>query len=190
MNSRQRVVVTGGIGSGKSTVIDALSQLGWSVIRADTVGHGVLTDPVVVAAITARWPTAVSGSGVSRSALARLVFAHPQELAALEEITHPLIVDRIDRWIEHTPAPTAVELAVLKVAKPHWGWYVVVHAPVVIRSQRALARGMSAVDVAARTASQPDDSEWLASAHLVLDNRGSTAQLRGNIEKLHDRLTT
>ena len=60
MRPHQRVVVAGGIGSGKSTVISALSELGWSVINADQVGHEVLMDPDVIESVAARWPQAVS----------------------------------------------------------------------------------------------------------------------------------
>ncbi len=101
MSPRQRVVVAGGIGSGKSTVIGVLSELGWSVLKADLVGHEVLNDPDVV---DCRGRSVADGRGRWESQPVRAgrqtCFANAEELAALEEITHPRIVGRIDKWIE------------------------------------------------------------------------------------------
>jgi dephospho-CoA kinase len=186
MSSRQRVVVAGGIGSGKSTVIGLLSDLGWAVINADQVGHEVLTDPEVIAAIGARWPRAVTQGEVSRSALASEVFSDPDHLAALEDITHPLIVGRIDRWVDSTAEPLAVEISVLKVAQPSWGALVLVHAPLSIRKERAIERGMAAADVEARMAVQPSDSELLAAADVVIDNQGAPEDLAESVRRFDE----
>lgn len=177
MRPHQRVVVAGGLGSGKSTVITALSELGWSVINADQVGRDVLMDPEVIEAVAARWPVAVAGGEVSRPALAEIVFADSGALSALEELTHPRIVGRIERWVESSSEPLAVEISVLKVAKPQWGPLVIVHSPSSVRRERALERGMAATDVEARMASQPSDSELLAAAHVVIDNQGALEDL-------------
>ena len=183
MRPHQRVVVAGGIGSGKSTVISALSELGWSVINADQVGHEVLMDPDVIEAVAARWPQAVSGGAVNRSALAEVVFADPGELAALEGMTHPRIVGRIERWVETSVEPLAVEISVLKVAEPRWGPLVIVSAPESVRRERALERGMAAADVEARMASQPSDSELLAAADIVIDNQGTVEDLVQSVRR-------
>lgn len=183
MRPRQRVVVAGGIASGKSTVIGALSELGWSVINADEVGYEVLKDPGVVEAVGARWPTAVIGGEVSRSALARIVFTDPAELSALESITHPAIVARVNSWLEASPAPIAVEVSVLKVVRPEWGSLVIVHVPLILRKKRALERGMTASDVEARMAVQPSDSELLAAADLVIDNSGTVEDLGESVRQ-------
>jgi dephospho-CoA kinase len=178
------VVVAGGIGSGKSTVIGALSELGWSVINADEVGHEVLMDPEVIGAVAARWPMTVTDGEVNRSALAAVVFTDPGELSALEGITHPRIVARIDSWVDSVAEPLAVEVSVLKVAGPRWGLLAIVHAPLSVRTQRALERGMKASDVDARMAVQLSDSEFLAAADVVIDNQGTTAKLLERVQRL------
>lgn len=183
MRPHQRVVVAGGIGSGKSTVTAALSELGWSVIIADHVGHEVLMEPDVIEAVAARWPAAITNGEVSRSALAEVVFASPAERVALEGITHPRIVGRIERWIETSVEPLAVEISVLKVADPRWGPVVIVNAPRPLRRERALERGMAAADVEARMAAQPSDSELLAAAHVVIDNQGTLEDLGESVRR-------
>lgn len=183
MRPHQRVVVAGGIGSGKSTVIAALSRLGWSVMNADEVGRDVLTAPEVIEAVAARWPAAVTAGAVNRSALADVVFADPKELAALEGITHPLIAGRIERWVETSVEPLAVEISVLKVADARWGPLVIVNAPEPVRRERALERGMKPADVEARMASQPSDSELLAAAYVVIDNQGTAEDLVESVRR-------
>ena len=177
MGPGHRFVITGGIASGKTLVIDLLSRAGWSVIKADLVGHEVLTDPEVVAAVAARWPTVVVDGEVNRTELAGVVFASPDHLAALEAITQPLIVDRVERWIERSNGLVAVEVPVLKVTRTHWGPVIVVYAPVLLRRSRALHRGMDPADVDARMSVQPSDSELLGSADYVIDNRGTLEDL-------------
>jgi dephospho-CoA kinase len=183
MRPHQRVVVAGGIGSGKSTVIGVLSELGWSVVNADKVGREVLTELEVVEAVAARWPAAVTRGDVDRSALAKVVFADPGDLAALEEITHPRIVDRIESWVENSAEPLAVEISVLKVANPRWGPLAIVHAPRSMRTERARERGMQEADVEARMASQPTDSEVLAVADIVIDNQGTSEDLVASVRR-------
>ncbi len=183
MSPHPRVVVAGGIGSGKSTVIGVLSELGWSVINADEVGHEVLMDPEVIEAVAARWPRAVTDGEVSRSALAAVVFADPGELFTLEGITHPLIAGRIESWVDSVAEPLAVEVSVLKVANPGWGPLVIVHAAKSVRRERALERGMKAADVEARMAAQPTDAELLAAANVVIDNQGTVEDLVESVRR-------
>ena len=178
------VVVAGGIGSGKSTVMGTLSELGWSVINGDEVGHEVLLEPFVVEAVAARWPLATVGGRVDRRALASIVFSAPEELSALEEITHPRIVGRIDERVNSLPKPLAIEISVLKVTRPRWGPLVIVHAPLATRKERALERGMMAADVEARMAAQPSDVELLGTADLVLDNHGTVEKLTESVRRL------
>ena len=184
MSPRPRVVVAGGIGSGKSTVIGVLGELGWSILSADQVGHDVLMEPEVIDAVAARWPAAVFNRVVSRSKLAGIVFGDKSELNALEEITHPLIVGRIDRWVEGSSGPVALEVSVLKVVRPGWGPVVIVHAPFGLRRQRALERGMTAEDVKARMAAQPSDEELLAAADIVIDNQGTVDDLIAAVHRI------
>lgn len=185
MRPGRRVVVAGGIGSGKSTVMSILSELGWSVISADTVGHEVLSDPSVLAAVAARWPNAVTDGQVSRPALASIVFREREEISALERITHPVIVGRIDRWVDSSSEPGAVEVSVLKVARPHWGPLVTVHAAKDVRRERALKRGLAETDLEARITLQPSDSEMLAAAQIVIDNNGTVDELSDRVRKFN-----
>jgi dephospho-CoA kinase len=182
----RRWLLTGGIGSGKSEVRRLLEEHGIRTIDADSVGHVVLQDDVLDV-VSERWPEVVVDGVVDRSRLAGVVFAQPEELAALEAITHPLIFGRIESELEGFDGTAVVEAPVLDFA-PGWA-RLVVDAPDVTRVQRAVARGLGRDDVERRMASQPARSEWLAAAHLVIPNHGSLGELKETVMLLLAHLT-
>lgn len=178
------MVVTGGIGSGKTAVLAILAASGWSVIDADAVGRDVLKNRATVEAIETLWPEAIENGEVSRPALAAIVFSDTRSLEVLESISHPQIIDRISQWISSSPPPTAVEVSVPKVVQPEWGCVVVVRAPITVRKQRALERGMPIADLEARMSAQLSDAELLLMADIVIDNQGTPAALSKAVERL------
>jgi len=167
------VVVTGGIGSGKSLVCSLLGALGTAVIDADSLGHAVLwADGEAFAQVTARWPQAVSGGRIDRSALGRIVFSDPGQLAELMEMTHPHIRARLFREVDRYPdRPVAVEIsAPSDLVMPDWPVLVVDADPGTVRT-RLRERGMSDGDIRRRLDSQRSRQEWLELADLVISNR-------------------
>ena len=170
-----RIIVGGGIGAGKSTVLNALADSGFFVIEADRVGHEVLdlsTDSG--RAVADRWPTAVVDGALSRPKIAEIVFADASELEALEAITHPAIRNAIDKLVDDLGDRQSVALEVPLIGLMGDGWTkVAVVAPVEVRIARAVARGGSEVDIRARMEHQPTADEWLEWADHVIDNRGT-----------------
>jgi dephospho-CoA kinase len=182
----RRWLLTGGIGSGKSEVRRLLAESGIRTIDADSVGHVVLQEDALEA-VSERWPPVVVDGVVDRSRLAGIVFAQPEELAALEAITHPHIFGRIESGLEGFDGMAVVEAPVLDFG-PCWA-RLVVDAPDETRVQRATARGISRDDVERRMASQPGRSEWLAAADLVIPNHGSLDELKETVTHLVAHLT-
>ncbi len=186
-----RVILGGGIGSGKSAVAALLRGLGAAVIDADGAGHRVLEpggeafDPVA-----ARWPEVVRGGRIDRAALGAIVFADPTQLAELEAITHPAIAARLAAEVAAAGAEVLVVEVPVLASLVGEGWpRVVVDAPGDVRLARSVARGMAAADVRRRMAAQPSRSEWLAAADYVVDNSGSRADLAAEVERLWAWLT-
>lgn len=178
--------MTGGLGSGKSSAIALLESLGWSVVDADRVGHEILKEPEVVAAIKQKWPAAVANGFVLRPELAPLVFADEASLKDLEAITHPRIGSQIQKWLEAHQGFTAIEVSVPRVIDRTWGIIVVVHAPWEIRLERVVRGGMSDQDARRRLALQSDEAELLAMADLVIDNSGDSDSLRAAVVRLDE----
>src|SRR5689334_23329913 len=188
------VGLTGGIGSGKSTVAAILAELGARVIDADRIGHDVYRPG------TAGFQRVVEafGSGVvapdgtiDRRALGAIVFADPAARARLNAIVHPLIAAelaaRIDRFRdERFAGPIVVEAAMLLEA----GWRTlvdrlwVVSAPHERAVERVVAsRGLTPVEAARRAEAQLPDAERRREADLVIENDGSRESLRVEVER-------
>ncbi len=180
-------LLIGGIGSGKSLVRSLLGKAGIRTIDADAIGHEVLRDEAK-GEVARLWPDVVGSSGkIDRPALASIVFADPTQLAQLEEITHPLIFDRIEAQVEEFDGVTVVEMPLIELST---GWSrLVVDARDEVRVGRAIARGMSRDDVDRRMRAQPTRAEWLESADVVIPNHGSLDDLEATVSRLVDFLT-
>jgi dephospho-CoA kinase len=187
----QRFLLTGGIGSGKTTTAAIFESLGARVISADLIGHTVIAPQgEAFAAVAARFPEAVVGGSIDRSRLAATVFADQRELHALEEITHPAIREQIAEEVAGLDGVVLVEVPLITdFLGPGWG-RIVVDAPVPVRLERLLARGMTREDAEARISVQPTRGEWLEVADLVVDNRGDLAALAGECAAVWSRITS
>ncbi|MBY5161712.1 dephospho-CoA kinase, long form [Nitriliruptoria bacterium AS10] len=189
------VGLTGGIGSGKSTVAGMLAEAGMVVIDADAIAREVVEpgEPAL-AAIAERFGDTVidDGGGLDRAALAAIVFRDDDERAALEAITHPAIRAEVSR--RHRAATARDPEAIVVLDHPllvetdqvdSVDALVVVLAPARQRRDRLVThRGMDPDDVDARMASQVDDATRRAAATHVLDNSGSRDDLAGQVADL------
>ena len=187
-----RVGLTGGIGSGKSTVAQRLADLGAVVIDADQLAREVVAPGSNgLAAVTTRFGHAVlaEDGSLDRAALGALVFADEQARRDLEGITHPLIARRTAELVaaaaENAVVIHDVPLLVEKHYGPGYHLVVVVGASEPTRVERLVrTRGMSADDARARIATQAGDDERRAAADVWLDNNGSPGELGAQVARL------
>ncbi|MFN8624842.1 MAG: dephospho-CoA kinase [Candidatus Binatia bacterium] len=191
--------LTGGIGSGKTTVAAVLEEFGATVIHADTVGHETYrphSDGWQRLLATFGAAILAPDESIDRQRLGAVVFSDPQALARLNAIVHPLIFAEIQRRIAAYRAaghayPIVVEAAVLIEA--NWlplvdeVWLVIASADRVI-DRLEKQRGLQASAVAARIAAQLSDAERQRHADVVIRNTGSLADLRRDVRTLWDRL--
>jgi dephospho-CoA kinase len=189
--SSLRILLAGGIGSGKSAVASLLAEQGALVIDADRLGRSVL-EPGAEAfdAVTGRWPQVVVDDRIDRACLASIVFGDADALAELEGISHPAIVARIRALVDAAgTAPVVVEVPVI-ITIDGGGWVrVFVDAPPDLRVERVTARGGDPADTRRRMEAQPSRSEWLAWADRVLVNAGSKEELNSAVDDLWRDLT-
>ncbi len=185
-----RIVVSGGIGSGKSAVLEMLRERGALVIEADRIGHEVL-EPGGAAydEVLQRWPAVVVGNRIDRRLLAAVVFTDTEQLRLLEAITHPHIKNEIETRVLHNrDRDIAVELPLAgRFLGDEWV-RLVVQAPEEVRVWRAVSRGTDETDVANRIAAQPNANDWNRDADFVIDNDGSLVDLRVAVEAVWQRL--
>ena len=194
------VGLSGGIGSGKSTVARMLAAKGAVVVDADRIAHEVLAPGgAAVPAVGARFGPGVLGpdGGVDRAALRGVVVADPQARRDLEAITHPLIYAEIVRRIGDAPPDAVVvidaALLVETLGRSRLGLeaLVVVAADEARQIERAVRRsGMTAEDAAALMAAQAPPERKLAAADYIIDNRGSLEDLVAGVDTLWRELST
>lgn len=185
------VGLTGGIGSGKSSVAAALAEHGAHVLDADRIAREVVApgSPGLQAVRQRFGEDVVVDGALDRAALGRVVFADPVARADLEAITHPLVRERTaaelarlpqDAWAVHD-VPLLVELGYA----PRYHLVVVVDAPERVRVDRlARARGMPAEDAWSRVRAQASQEQRRAVADAWLDNSGTTEQLAAQVARL------
>jgi dephospho-CoA kinase len=175
--------LAGGVASGKSLVARCFQHFGATILDADRIGHDVLRESEVIAAIQSRWGEAVFRDGeIDRSALGRIVFDSNQresnELAHLELITHPRIGEAIrSRLVRLESETPAVVLDAPVMFKAGWDQMcdkiVFVDADASIRQRRARRRGWSEDELARREALQMPIAEKRARSTDSIDNSQS-----------------
>jgi dephospho-CoA kinase len=192
-----RVGLTGGIGSGKSTVAQRFRELGAMVIDADRLAREVVAaGSTGLAAIHERFGDAVMAAdgSLDRGALGEVVFADTQARSDLEAITHPLIRARTHSLMESAAPGTIVVHDVPLLVELHlssaYHLTVVVGADEDIRMARLTGgRGFTEADARARVAAQAGDRERREAADAWLDNNGTVDGLLAQVDALwQDRI--
>jgi dephospho-CoA kinase len=186
------VGLTGGIGSGKTTVARMLAKRGAVVLDADRLARDAVAPGTAgLDAVAARFGPAViaSDGSLDRAALAEVVFADDEARAALEAIVHPEVRLRIAEAVSahaDTDDVVVVDSPLLIETGEHERFevVVVVTASIAERLARLEARGMSEGDVRARVAAQMPLEEKAALADEVLDNDGSESDLEVQVDRL------
>ena len=174
-----RVGLTGGIGSGKTTVGRVFRTMGIPVFEADAEGRRLLVNDLRLKhAVVERFGASVlKEDAIDRAALASIVFQDAAALKDLNALIHPAVRAAFDRWTSEQRAPyVMMEAAVLAESAGHrtMDRIVVVSAPEAIRIQRVMERdGVREDAVRARLANQVSEAERLAIADHVIHNDDS-----------------
>jgi len=188
------IALTGGIGSGKSSVASQLAALGVPVIDTDAISHQ-LTAPggAALAEIAQAFgPEVMSADGsLDRAALRRLVFRDEAARKRLEAILHPRIRTRMQELLAAVEAPYAVLVIplLLETGQADFADRVLaVDLPEAEQVRRVRARsGLDIEEIRRIIASQAPRSARLARADDIIDNSGDPRALREQVERLHRR---
>lgn len=183
-----RIGLTGGIGSGKSTVARLLAQRGAVVIDADHIAREIVEpgQPALAEIADRFGAEVISPDGsLDRGALAAIVFADSVALADLNAITHPRIAQRTAELIEAAPDDAVVvydmPLLVENNLTEGWDHVIVVDADRDVRIQRLIERGLDTADIEARMSRQATDEQRRAVADIVIDNSGDVDALETQV---------
>lgn len=189
------VGVTGGIGAGKSTAVEAFVRHGAAAFSADSVVHALYSDGEVIDAVTRRWGDAVldpKGGSVRRAAVADIVFRDAAERRWLEALLHPRVGREWEQFIaEHREAHEPPDIVVAEVPllyeaglQDRYDVVVAITAPLETRMQRLVTRSGARSLGAERAATQLPDDEKARRADFAFANTGSPAQLDAFVEQV------
>ncbi len=193
------VGLTGGIGSGKSTVAELLRQKGAVVVDADEVARAVVEpgEPAFAALVERFGPGILDADGrLDRPALAAAAFADDEGRKALGDITWPAIGEEFERRIKEAPDDAVVVCDVpllvesKNAATRPYVAVIVVEAPVDLRLDRLETRGVARDDAERRMAAQATDEERRKVATHLVDNGGDLESLARRIDEIWDDLRT
>jgi dephospho-CoA kinase len=182
--------LVGGIASGKSLVANVLRDMGAVVLDADQAGHYVLRQPDVIAELRKRWGEKIldAHGQVVRRDVAKIVFAqgNESERKFLEQLTHPRIEELLKKELDairNSPEkPPVVVIDAPLLFEAGWDRFcdkiLFVDAPRDIRLERAVARGWSTEQFAAREASQLPLVDKATRSHIVIRNAKTLEHIR------------
>ena len=184
------VALTGGIGSGKSLAGEYLAALGAIVVDSDQLARAVVERGTpAFDEIVARFGDEILKDGnLDRGKLGELVFSNPAARAELEAITHPRIREALDEIVASCdPEDVIVNQIPLLVetgGKDRFDYIISITAPLELRRERCIARGMKSYEFEKRVAAQASDEERTAISNHVIDNAGDADALLRAIEEL------
>lgn len=171
-----KVGLTGGIGSGKTTVAKIFEVLGIPVYYADEAARNLMNnDPGLKKELIRHFgPEIYRGNELDRKYLASVVFGDRAKLALLNSLTHPATIRDAEQWMQKQAAPYAIKEAALLFesgAAAHLDVIVGVYAPQHMRVQRVMERdGSSAEEVAVRINRQMDEELKMKRCDHVIRN--------------------
>lgn len=188
-----KVGLTGGIGSGKSTVARVFSVLGVPVFEADAEAKRLMQDDAAVreAVISRFGPDVYTSGKLDRARLASIVFGDAEKIAALNAIVHPAVRVAFAAWAQDQKTPYVLMEAALMAeneGRRAFDRVITVSSPEDLRIARVMARdGVGEEEVRARMQHQASDEQRQRIAHFAVRN-GDTELVVPQVLAIHEQL--
>lgn len=188
--------LTGGIGSGKSTIARRFAEHGAHIVDADKIAREVVEPgKPALAEIIAHFGSGVLNSDgtLNRGALGEIVFTHASEREILNSIVHPAVQRRTTELFREAPVGSVVvyDVPLLVEANPTYSFdaIVVASAPEGVRVERLMEhRGMLESEAISRIQSQASEEERLKIAHHIIDTSGDINHTYAQVDALWNQL--
>lgn len=190
------VALTGGIGSGKSTVGQIFAHLGAIVIDSDQLARDVIErGSIGFNEVVTKFGDEILKNGeIDRQILASLVFKDPTKRAELEQITHPLIRTAFAKVVSSaSPDSIVINQIPLLVESNHdykFDHIITVSASESIRTERLIKRGLTNEQIKQRMQAQATDQMREGIADSVIVNEKSEQEITDQVEKIWEQLSS
>ncbi len=192
-NMTLRIGITGGIGSGKTTVAKIFETLRVPVYYADDAARRIMHENKQLRQqlIQLFGPETYQDNQLNRTHISRIVFNNAEKLAQLNSLVHPLTIADAEAWMQQQRSPYVIKEAALIFESDVWkhlDYVIGVSAPYALRLQRAMQRDhISAAQVEARMHKQMDEAEKMKRCNFVLIN-DEQVLLIPQVLALHEKL--
>lgn len=185
------IAITGGIGSGKTTVLQMIASLGGNIINADEINNELLAQESYIRKLTAYFPQAIIDGKVDRAKLSKIVFYNKKALSELNKIAHPLINQRILQLAREYDSNVFVEIPLLSESnmQDNFDKIWLVKADTSLRLSRIIERSHITKKLAKRIMRlQEHDKIRERIANDIIINNGDNEHLFSQIKELYSRL--
>ncbi len=186
--------LTGGIGSGKTTVANYFESFGIPVYIADNEAKKIMETPEVIAEIENEFGSSIlTNNNIDRKKLAGLVFENTEKLQKLNQIVHPAVKKHFDSWlITHKDAPFIIKEAAILFESGSYkdcDQIICVIAPLETRIQRVLARDTTTrKEIENRINNQWSDEKRISKSDYIIENIAIT-KTKSQVLKILKKLT-
>lgn len=187
--------LTGGIGSGKTTVANIFSSLGVPVFNADYEAKELYKNPDIIRKtieILGNKDIIDSNGEIIKSQISAIIFTDPLKRTALNNLIHPLVKKRFSEWISQNPFNYCIrEAAILIESDAHRDCdkIIVVTSPLKDRVERVMQRdGDAKNEVEKRILTQMKDEERIKFADFIIENDKTPEYLHEQVLKIHQQL--
>lgn len=192
----KKIAITGGIGSGKSTVARFFREMSYPVFSCDEIYSDVICDGAYVEKIAQTFPDACKNGIIDRKKLAEIIFSDEEKRKILNSISHPLIMERLQRLMAKVNAPLVFAEVPLLFEGNYQNQFdeiiVVLRNPTAQIKAVCARDGISVEEATARMRSQFDytnQAEYLRAIHArVLLNDGDVSDLKRGVVSLLEEL--
>ena len=175
-------IITGPIGSGKSTVCAHLKKKGYLTVDLDIVSKNILDSQESLPFLKSNFENCFRDGKIDRKLIAEIVFTDRVKLKILENFLHPLVTEELAKIISNSEPHLFIEVSAPKTIHNNYPTLVII-ASEDVRRERLKNRGMSHKDIENRIKTQPNE-EWWRSLGTVVEND----ELSNLEEKLDDVL--
>lgn len=187
------VAITGGIATGKSTIVQLLREAGLQVWAADEEVDLLYQKPAVIEEVARRFPEVCVDGIINREGLGKIIFTDPQARKDLEAIIHPFVYEALDEWIKEQQKEKFVFVDIPLLYETNreksFDEVIVVSVPLDINVKRLMARdGIDEQYAMKKIIVQMPLPEKAAKADYVIDNAGSIVDTAQQLNKILQKI--